>query len=339
MNASPTSVNLKEKQVLDLSNSISDAKTLMIVNIKDLPSKQFQEIKKSIREHANVKVARKNILLRALKKIGKESILELEKHVKADCAIIISDLEGYELARVLSKKKTPVFAKAGQIAPDDIEIKEGTTELVPGPAISELGALGLEVGVEDGKIAIKKSKIVITEGQTINEGAASIFQKLNIQPFEVGLNAIAVYDVESEKIYIKPEIDSEKYAAELSGAAGRALGFAQKIIYYSKETIGYFLAKANAENESLGKNIKVDESKVDESKTDKSVDEVKEENNEEKTEKNVEEKPVAESVEEVKEEKAENTKTEGKNEEKAENEEKTEGKENAQLNEQPEENA
>ena len=330
MNASPTSVNLKEKQVLDLSNSISDAKTLMIVNIKDLPSKQFQEIKKSIREHANVKVAKKNILLRALKKIGKESILELEKHVKADCAIIISDLEGYELARVLSKKKTPVFAKAGQIAPDDIEIKEGTTELVPGPAISELGALGLEVGVEDGKIAIKKSKIVITEGQTINEGAASIFQKLNIQPFEVGLNAIAVYDVESEKIYIKPEIDSEKYAAELSGAAGRALGFAQKIIYYSKETIGYFLAKANAENESLGKNIKVDESKTEES-----VEEVKEE----KTEKNVEEKPVAESVEEVQEEKAENTKTEGKNEEKAENEEKTEGKENAQLNEQPEENA
>ena len=334
MNASPTSVNLKEKQVLDLSNSISDAKTLMIVNIKDLPSKQFQEIKKSIREHANVKVAKKNILLRALKKIGKESILELEKHIKADCAIIISDLEGYELARVLSKKKTPVFAKAGQIAPDDIEIKEGTTELVPGPAISELGALGLEVGVEDGKIAIKKSKIVITEGQTINESAASIFQKLNIQPFEVGLNAIAVYDVESEKIYIKPEIDSEKYAAELSGAARRALGFAQKIIYYSKETIGYFLAKANAENECLNKNIKVDESKTEES-----VDEVKEEDKEEKTEENVEKKPVAESVEEVKEEKAENNKTEGKNEEKAENEEKTEGKENAQLNEQPEENA
>jgi len=36
-------------------------------------------------------------------------------------------------------------------------------------------------------------------------------------------------------------------------AAGNALGFAQKIVYYSKETIGYLLAKANVENEALVK--------------------------------------------------------------------------------------
>jgi ribosomal protein L10 len=47
------------------------AETLMIVDIKGLPSKQFQSIKKSIREHAQVEVAKKNILMRAIKKFGK----------------------------------------------------------------------------------------------------------------------------------------------------------------------------------------------------------------------------------------------------------------------------
>jgi large subunit ribosomal protein L10 len=315
----------------------------MVVNIKDLPSKQFQEIKKSIRGHAFVQVVKKNILLRALKKIGKESILPLEKHIGADCAIILSDLEGYELARILSTKKTPVFAKTGQIAPNDIEIQEGPTELVPGPAISELGALGLEVAVENGKIAIKKSKVVITEGQKINENAASIFQKLNIQPFDVGLNAIVLYDLETEKIYVKPEIDSKKYASELSINAGKALGFAQNIIYYCKETVSYFLAKANIENQNLSKNVKeeVAEEKVEVKEEETNKQEEKSETPESETPESEESKPTEpventksemenKPVEEVKEEKSEEA---GKVEEGEKSETKT------QLNEQPEENA
>ncbi len=261
-------INLKEKQVKDLAEQISGSKTLVIASIKGLPSKQFQEIKKTIREHASVQVAKKNIMLRSIKAVGKESILPLEEHIKADCAFVISDLEGFELAGVLAKKKTPVFAKAGQIALEDIEVKGGPTDLVPGPAISELGELGLQVAVEEGKISIKKTKVVIREGQTINENAASLFQKLNIQPFTVGLEILAVYDVESGKIYTDVKIDPEFYLEELKKAYGKSLGFAQKIVYYCKETIGYFLAKANAEGGSLSKLVPEDkvEEKIEEKK-------------------------------------------------------------------------
>ena len=156
---SQNSVVLKEKQVKNLVEIISKAKTLMLVSIKSLPSKQFQEIKKSIREHASVKVAKKNITLRVIKNIGGK-ILELNKYIKSDCAFVISDLEGFELAGILAKKKTPIYAKAGQMAQEDIEVKQGPTDLVPGPAISELGSLGLQVAVKNGKISIKKSKVV-----------------------------------------------------------------------------------------------------------------------------------------------------------------------------------
>ena len=241
----------KAKEVKNLIEEIKKAKTLMIVSIKSLPSKQFQDIKKAVREHAKIKVAKKNIMLRAVKGLGKDSVLRLEKFINENCAFAISNLEGFELAGIFFNKKNPMFAKAGQIAPADIEVKAGPTNLVPGPAISELGALGLQVSVENGKLSIKASKIVVKQGQAINEGATAVLQKLNIQPFTVGLEPLAVYDTQTEKIYTDIKIDSEAARKELISAASKALGFAQKLGYYCKETIGYFLAKANMEAKAI----------------------------------------------------------------------------------------
>jgi len=252
---------IKAKMVNELAEKIKTKKTLIIVSIKGLPSKQFQEIKKKIRDKAEIKVAKKNILNRVLKKFGKESILLLEKQIKENSAFVFSDLEGFELAGILAQNKNPIFAKIGQVASDDIEIKEGPTDLMPGPAISEFGALGIQIAVEDGKIAIKKSKIIVKKNEEIKENAASMLQKLNIQPFEVGLNPVAIYDVRSEKIYTEIKIDSEEARDSLVDCVGKALGFAQKIVYYCKETIGYLLAKANAEGESLNKLQPVGEKK------------------------------------------------------------------------------
>lgn len=286
---------VKEKAVNKLVDDMQHAKTVMMVNIKGLPSKQFQDIKKSIREHAHILVAKKNILGRSIEKFGKESIKPLKENISENCALAISDMEGYELAGILSQKKTPVFAKAGQEAPEDIEVKAGPTDLVPGPAISELGAVGLQVAVVDGKLSIKESKTIVTKGQTINEGTASILQKLNIMPFSVGLEPVVVYDVEEEKIYTEIKIDSEEAAANLSDASAKALGFAQKIVYFCKETIGYLLAKANANNEALSKL-----SPAEEKKEGKAAEEKKEETSEEKP---AEEVPKEEGkTEEVKEE-------------------------------------
>ena len=242
--------DIKDKQVNDIANKISKSKTLMIASIKNLPSKQFQDIKKSIRIYADVKVAKKNIMLRALKKAG---INEMDGYVLADCAFLMSNSDAYELAGILVSKKTPVFAKAGQIAEEDIEVKDGPTNLMPGPAISELGSLGLQVSVQNGKIAIRASKVVVQKGQVIRENAASVFQKINIMPFSVGLNICAAYDLKNKKIYTELKVDPKKYTEELKDAAGKALGFAQRIVYVCKETIGYLLAKANANANALSK--------------------------------------------------------------------------------------
>jgi ribosomal protein L10 len=264
---------IKAKAVNRLVDKMQHAKTIMVVNIKNLPSPQLQEIKKIIRDCAQVYVAKKNIIKRAIEKFGKDSILELENHISDNYGLAISEMEGYELAAILNEKKSLVNAKAGQISPSDIEIKAGPTDLAPGPAISELGSVGLQVAVEDGKISIKAPRVILKKGQVIDKNIASILQKLNIKPFSVGLVPEVIYDVESEKVYTEINIDPEKAKTDLSDAAGKALGFAQKIVYYCKETIGYLLAKANSEAESLNK-LQPKEEKKEEVKEEK-VEEAK----------------------------------------------------------------
>jgi large subunit ribosomal protein L10 len=243
--AHTSAIQLKEKQVKELVEKIKKSKTLMLVSVKGLPSRQFQEIKKSIRDDAFVKITRKNIISRAIQTFGKESILPLKDHITSDIAVVISDKDGYDLARIIGKKKTKVFAKAGQIANEDIEIKDGPTDLVPGPAISELGALGLQISVENGKIAIKASKVIVKQGEAIKDTVAAVLQKLNIQPFSVGLIPLVIYDVPEEKIYTHITIDSDGYTDMLKTAAAKSLHLARKINFYCKETMGYLLAKAH----------------------------------------------------------------------------------------------
>ena len=255
MSSESSHIQLKEKQVHALIEKMKQMNTLMIVSIRGLPSKQFQEIKKSIRKDASVKIARKNIMVRAVDGFKKESLLPLKQYIDSDIAFVLSEKDGYELARILAQKKTRVFAKAGQIADSDIEIKEGPTDLVPGPAISELGALGLQISVENGKIAIKTTRVVVKKGEAIKENVAAILQKLHIQPFNIGLTPIAIYDIKKEKIYTNILIDSDGYVQKLQNAAGKALGFAQKINFYCKETVTYFLAKAGREGKALQNKI------------------------------------------------------------------------------------
>ncbi|MBT4135798.1 50S ribosomal protein L10 [archaeon] len=318
-NSNPSKSPIKAKQVTELVNKIQSSKTLMIVSIKGVPSKQFQDIKKAIRDSADVKVAKKNIMLRTLEGLGKESAKELESHIKENCAFVLSNIDGFELAGLMNKKKTPVFAKAGQIAPDDIEVQDGPTDLVPGPAISELGALGIQIAVEDGKIAIKAPKVVVTEGGVISGEVASLLQKLNIQPMTIGLEPVAVYDVETEKIYTNIKINPEEVAMELASAAGKSLGFAQKIAYYCKETIGYLLAKANMEGEGLSKLQPVEEVKEESVEDSKDAEEVKEESAEDSSNASEEVKEEKEIISDSNESKdSENDSEEVKEEEKNE---------------------
>jgi large subunit ribosomal protein L10 len=157
----------KKKAVLDLSKLLKEKKTFLIASIKNIPGSQFQEIVKKLRGKAVVKVPKKNLILKALDSSKNEKMKEIEGSITNDFALLFSDVDCFELAIDLVRKKSPAKAKVGQIAPEDIEIPAGPTDLVPGPAISELGALGIQIQIEGGKITIKSPKILQKKEQKL----------------------------------------------------------------------------------------------------------------------------------------------------------------------------
>lgn len=233
----------KKAKVKELSEAMKK-KTVMVVSIKGLPSAQFQEIKKKLRDRAQIQVAKKSLVRFALDHCGIKELHDLVPFVDDSTAILFSDSDAFEISGVLAQEKSPAKAKAGQIAPTDIEVHAGPTELVPGPDISALSSVGLIPKVEDGKIAIQQDKVIAKEGDVITKNLASIMAKLDIIPFEIGLEPVAAFM--EGTVYKDIKIDIEGVVGELEIAFGRSLSFAVELGYVVPETLDYILGKAKA---------------------------------------------------------------------------------------------
>ena len=241
----------KKKLVKLLSAKMKNSKTVLIASTKNLPSSQFHSIKKNLRGKVEIMVARKSIVERAISATEKGALQNLKEKIGADIALFFSDIDAFELSALLSDNQTPAKAKAGEIALEDISIEPGPTDMVPGPAISELSSVGLKVAVEGGKIAIKQGAVVARKGDKIKDNVASILGKLNILPMTVGFTPIAAYDSVSDKVYENIKIDKKAILEELKTLIGKAFSFAVNMGYTCKETVSYLIRKAALEEKAI----------------------------------------------------------------------------------------
>jgi len=255
----------KKKQVKEIAEKIKSSNTVLIASTKGLPASQFQKIKKSLRGKAEVVVAKKSIVIRAIASVEKGALQNLKEQIGADICLMFSELDAYELAGILIESQSASKAKAGDIMPEDIDVEAGPTELMPGPAISELGAVGLKVKVENGKLAVAQNATIAKEGDVIDDKVASVMGKLNITPMKVGFIPVAAYDGKDDAVYTNIKIDKEGALETLREAIGKAFGFAVNIDYVNEQTVKFFIAKACLEEKALSAKIG-EEPKEDEKK-------------------------------------------------------------------------
>ncbi|MAG79181.1 50S ribosomal protein L10 [Candidatus Pacearchaeota archaeon] len=276
----------KTKSVKELIDLIKNKKTILIASIKNLPASQFQEIGKKLRDKAIIKVPKKNLIFRSIDNSGSDEVKKLKEQIKDSMAILFSDLDSFDLALELIKNKNPAKAKPGQVAPLDIEVEAGMTDLIPGPAISELGSVGLKTKVTNGKLEIIANKVIVKEGEKISQNVADVMAKLDIKPFSIGFIPLSAFDTKEKKLYLNIQIDREGTLEELKSAYGKALPFAVEIGYICEDTIKLLIGKAGIYEKVLEKML--DKEKVEEVKKDE-IKEKTEEKEEVKSEENTQE--------------------------------------------------
>ena len=249
----------KKKEVDELVQLAKKTQAVGIANLSGIPSPQLQEIRKKLRGKASIKVSKNSLIDIALKKTSEESkgIESLTDEIEGENALIASRLNSFELFRELKATKTFMPPKAGQIAPADIWVEAGETEFKPGPIVGELQKAGIPASIEGGKVVIKKTKKVVSEGEPIPNDVAQALKRLEINPIEVGLDLRAVWE---EGIMFKPsvlDIDREETANKIRQGFISAFNLSLNQKITNKFTLPHLIRKAYLEAKSCAVEAKI----------------------------------------------------------------------------------
>jgi len=244
----------KKEIVGNLIDLINEYPIIGIVNMENLPAPQLQVMRAQLRGSFFITMTKKRLIKLAFEqtKSKKKDIEKLEKFLGGMPALIFTKENPFRLSKTLNKSKSPAPAKAGQTAPRDIMVNKGATSFAPGPIIGELALAGIKSGVEAGKVAIKEDTIVVKAGEKIKPKVAEILTRLGVQPMEVGLDLVAVY--ENGLIYGRNvlSVDEKEYKNRLSNASRWAFNLAVYTSYPAKEIISILLGKAHNDAKTIG---------------------------------------------------------------------------------------
>ncbi|MBD3318788.1 50S ribosomal protein L10 [Candidatus Woesearchaeota archaeon] len=241
----------KVEQLNKALTLINNNPIIGVVNMQNLPARQLQIMKEQLRDKVTLFMTKRRLLRIAFQKSDKKGLDALEDYLQGMPALLVTKDNPFTLYKAIKKNKSPAPAKAGQVATKDIIVKAGPTPFAPGPIIGELGSIGLKAGIDGGKVAIKEDKVVCKEGEVISEELASILTRLDINPMEIGLDLLGVY--ENGTLYPKKllDIDEEEFLDDLKRAGANALALAMETGIPTTETTQALLVKAARESMAL----------------------------------------------------------------------------------------
>lgn len=233
-------IKKKSGKVSEVKSELSKYPTIALIDLRMLPDKLLQSIRKSIRKDGgSVKITKKAVMDRVFDSVSALSSKKAE--LKKPVALVLTKMSPYNLNSFFRENKKKRAAKIDEVAPFDIVVPEGETDLPPGPALSELKNAGLNVQIKGGKIVVAKESLVAKKGEKITAPKVAALQKLNIMPFETSVNLVFAYD--GEYLYSKDVLDMDVKAL-LSDAFVQSRNVGINGNYYSQSTIEQLLSSA-----------------------------------------------------------------------------------------------
>ncbi len=240
----------KVTDVDELKEKIGESKVIGIVGMREIPASELQQMRKSLRGTAEVRMVRNTIARRALEASAPD-IRPLADFIEDQTALIFSNENPFKLFATLEKEKRPMPIKPGARAPRDIVVEAGETSFSPGPMVGKLQAAGIPAAIKGGKVVINQQITLAKEGEVVSAKTADILKTMEIFPKNVGIELRAVY--EGGLVFQTKDlaIDVDRIVSQLSSASATAFSFAVEIDYATPDTIGPILQRAQAKARNL----------------------------------------------------------------------------------------
>lgn len=238
----------KLKEVEGISKLVKEYPVVGVLNMSGMPSRQLVQMKKKLGDNAKIRMSRRRLILKALETAKIEGLAD---KIEGMPALLVAKTDPFKLAKLLRDNKTGSPAKEGSIMPKDIVIPAGETPFPPGPIVGELQMSGVKAAIEGGKVVIKQDSILAKKDEKVNKKKAEVMTKMGIEPMEIGLDLLAVY--ENGMIYGKEAlgITTEDVLAQMQTAASNVFNLTYTIKYPTKDNIEFFIQQAYNEVKNL----------------------------------------------------------------------------------------
>lgn len=247
-------ISKQQKQALveEIKKDSKKHPIVAVASVASLPSRSFNSIKKKTRGQVEIVFARHTLLKRALEEARPEA-KELSGFLANGGVLVFSSLPAFKLYKLFKQNKSKALAKPGQIAPSDIVIPAGETNLAPGPVLTELKQAKIDARIQGTKVVIGKDATVAKKGEPISEQAAKILAKLGVEPVEIGIEVQAVWD---NGLLYKGDVlnvDEQAFVDSLKNAHAQAINLAVFAGIMNETTAQIIIAKAAREANALQK--------------------------------------------------------------------------------------
>jgi len=248
----------KAEKVEEIKNLLKKYRTIGIASLHKVRASQLQELRKKLKGIAHLQVVKNTLMERAVSE-SKDlpNVEKLKDHLKGSNLYLFTNINPFKLVLILEKSKVKGFAKAGDVASEDIVVPAGNTGLSPGPIISQLSSVGIPTRIESGSVWINRDTVVAREGEVISQSLAAVLSKLGIKAIETGLSLKTVYD---NGLIISEEelaIDVEEYGQMISEAHRQAFNLSLNAAYPTAENILILLQIAHSEAYRLALNADI----------------------------------------------------------------------------------
>ena len=237
----------KKQAVQEAVELINQYQIIAAADLTKVSSSMLQDMRKQLRGNHLFRVVKNTLMRIGMEQAGKEGTHEFIDSISGPNVFLFTNGNPFKVAMELDANKVKVFAKADDVAMDDIMLPAGNTGLSPGPLIGKFGVLSVRTRIEAGNIWVVQDTVVRKKGEVIGEDLADLLTRMGIRASEMGLSIKAVWEngevIPGESLIL----DLDEYRSMLEQAIGGAFKVAIEAAYATPETAPTILAKAAQE--------------------------------------------------------------------------------------------
>jgi large subunit ribosomal protein LP0 len=155
----------------------------------------MHQIRVALRGRGIVLMGKNTMVRRALRSIIADNpqLERLLPHVRGNIGFVFTSEDLAEIRDVITANKVAAPARAGALAPKDVQVPAGNTGMEPGKT-SFFQALGIPTKIARGTIEIVSDVQVVIAGTRVGSSEATLLNMLNISPFTYGMSVVQIYD-------------------------------------------------------------------------------------------------------------------------------------------------